>query len=114
MKGSEAGGSMVDRAFHSEAIDWIHAIENKEFKVRLPGCFEAIAHRRDIGIELAADVLNVEHQRVEPLQLLRRRSVTLAVKAVNGEAGLFIDAVFDFLVRLSANAMLRAEQRLER
>src|SRR5204862_821985 len=98
VKGGEAAFAAIDRAFHACAVDGIYAVEHEEFQVCLSRGLQTIAHRGDISIKAATNVLNIEHERVEVLQLFQLRRAARAVKTVNWQAGLFVHAVADVLV----------------
>src|SRR5450759_4780895 len=68
------------------AIDGIHAVQHEDFKARLAGGFQGVAQRGNVGVKTAANVLDVEYQRVQILQLFRLRSPRFAIQAVNRES----------------------------
>ena len=98
MKGGEAAFAAIDRAFHARTVDGIYAVEHEEFQVCLSRGVQTIAHRGEISIEAATNVLNIKHERVKVLQLFQLRRAARAVKTINRQAGLFVHAVADVLV----------------
>ena len=58
--------------------------------------FQQIAQRRHVGVEAAADVLDVVDQRVDAFELLGGRPAPLAVQAEDRQAGLLVLAVATF------------------
>src|SRR5688572_17811907 len=113
MKRYEARRAAVDGAFDHAATNRIDAIKDKEFQFRFARRLHAVAHSGRVSVEAAADVLDIEDESVEVFQLFGSGRAAFAVKAVYGQAGLFIDAVSKFLVELTANAVLGTEQGLE-
>src|SRR5690348_14295574 len=63
--------------------------------MRFGGFLHAISHRGGERVEANACVLNVEHERVEIREHLRRGAARAAVEAVNGEAGFYVRVVGD-------------------
>jgi hypothetical protein len=68
--------------------------------------------RGDVGVEARADVLDVEHQRIEPFKLLGVGPARLAIERVDRQARLLVHRVRDvLLVELAADAVLGREER---
>ena len=74
--------------------------------------FHAIRHRRDVGVEAHARVLNIEDKRIDAFQHLRRRPARLAVQAVDRQPRRGIDRIrSQRRIHTPRDAVLRAEQR---
>src|SRR5438876_407659 len=109
VKGREAALAAINRAFDTDAVDRVHAVEHDESQALFARGFEAIAHRGDVRIEAATDVLNVKHECVEILQLCRFGRAPGAVKTVNRQAGFFAGAVAHIFIERAANAVFGTE-----
>ena len=108
------GSGVEERAAHRHAIDRVGAVEHDESHAVLGARFHAVPHRRDIGVEAATDVLDVEHDRVDALQHLLRRLACLAVERPDRQARRVVLAVADaFLVELALQSVLGREDRDE-
>ena len=77
----EARVAIAHGTFDEHAADRIRAVEHEEFQFRIGRGGEAFADRGDVGVEAAADVLDVEDERVEPGELFGRRRAAFAVEA---------------------------------
>src|SRR4051794_25138844 len=100
----------VNRSFHGHAVYRIDSIQNKEFELRLRRRLEAIAHRGNVGVEAAADILDIEHERIEIFQLFRSRNAPNSIEAVDRQASFLINPVRHLFVQLPANTVLRTEK----
>ena len=68
-------------------------------------------HRRHVGVEADADVLEIDDDRVDPLEHGRGRPARVAVERVNRQPGLRVDFRRHVGVEHAADAVLRPEQR---
>src|SRR5438874_2145599 len=102
------------RPFDRHAADRVGPVEDDDTQLVCGGRFENESQRRNVRVEAAADVLDVVDERVNPLKLLSRGPLGLAVKTVNGEPGFRVFTVRYRLVHLAADAVLRAEQGYQR
>jgi hypothetical protein len=101
------------RSFNRFAADRIHAIEHDELDLRVGCRFHRESHRRDVRVEARADVLHVEHERVEIRELFARGLSPVAVQAVNRKSARRIAIVRDVRVGVAANSVLGTEERHE-
>src|SRR5688500_17141663 len=85
--------SVAHWAVDGQAVDRIDPIENKEPEIAFCGGFEAIAERGDVCVETAADILDVEDQRIELLELFRKRAARFTVETVNRQPCSCVPAV---------------------
>ena len=77
-----------DRTFDVDAADRIRTIQNKHRKLHLRRFFHQVTERGNVGVETRADVLNVEHERVEIFELLGLWPARLAVQRIDWKPGL--------------------------
>ncbi len=92
-------GAVEHRPFDAHAADRVRTVEHDELlPCACAAAVEAFAHRGDVGVEAAADVLDVEDQRVEAVELFGGRRAAFAVEAVDRQAGLLVARVADLLV----------------
>ena len=68
------------------AADRIGAVADDDLEALLARRLQAVRHRVDVGVDAHADVLEVDHERVEAVQHLGRRFPRLAVQRVDGHA----------------------------
>src|SRR5688500_12343169 len=101
--------------FDDRSADGIDAVQHEELLVLLCRRLHRQAESRDVCVEARADVLNVEHERVEILQLLGQwRTPPTDVKAVDRETCDSVPIIGDIRsIFQPANPMLRTEQRYE-
>ena len=109
----EGGGFGVRRAFDGGA-DGILAVEDDDAFAVGGGGFHAVDEGGEVGVEAAANVLEINDEGVEIAELGGGGVTVFAVEAVDGEAGGGIPAVGDFfLVQIAADAVFRAEEGAE-
>ena len=115
MAADERAATLVhQRTGDRDTVDRIWPVEHHEGLFMLGRRLHRLEHGRDIGIEAAADVLNVEHERIDLGEHLRRGSLRLAVEALHGNARLLVLAVRHVgLVKGAAGPVLRPEDRDE-
>jgi hypothetical protein len=100
----------------SETFDrsprWIGPVENPYTLAMLGRRFEHVQKRRDVGIDAAAEILQVDQDRVERPHRLTRRSANLSVEAeyrhAVGRVG-EVGRLHHIILEVSADAMLRPE-----
>ena len=113
----EAG--MDHSALDLLAADGIGPVEHDEAQL-VPGRrLHGEAHGGEVGVVAAADVLDVEDQRVEAFELLlagREGCEVLAVERMRRNAGARVAGVGDLLeiLQVAAHAVLGAEERRQR
>ena len=71
------------RAFDLEAVDRVGAVEHDDRQLPLRRLLHHVRHRGHVGVEARADVLEVDHDRVEPLEHRRGRTPAVAVERVD-------------------------------
>ena len=103
-----------ERTGHVDAVDGIRTIEDHDAQPALGRDGEGSVHGGGVGVETGADVLDVEHQRIDAGQHLVARRKAIAVEAVDGQARTFVAAVFDPLVEIGEKAMLGSEESDQR
>src|SRR6185503_9067803 len=113
MKRDEGRVAFVKRAFDGEAVDWINAVKDDEFDSGFGGGFQAKTHGGDVSIESAANILDIEHQGIESFELLGSGRAAGPVQTEDRQTRFLIRAVAHLFVELAADAVLRAEERLE-
>src|SRR5690606_18035166 len=102
------------RARNVHAINRVRAVENEETNAVVGGCLHRVTHRRDVGIEAGADVLDIEHDCVDTLEHVARRSTHLAIQTEHRDAGATIDAVGDeFGIEIALVPVLGTEDARE-
>ena len=113
MVGDEGGLTQPYRPVYGGSVDGVDAIQDEILLSALRGGLEAQRHGGGVGVEPAADVLDVIHQGVQVLHLLGGRFVGLAIEAVDRQAGLFVHGIAHLFVRRPADAVLWAKQHFE-
>ena len=63
----------------------VRSIQHDEADLRIRGRLHGELHCADIGIKTDTDVLNVEDERIDPLEHLGRGCARIAVEAVHGD-----------------------------
>ena len=58
-----------DSALHEGAGDRVRAVEDDHLDASLGGGFEKVSQGGFVGIKAGADILNIEHHRVESLRI---------------------------------------------
>ena len=102
------------RTGHVDSVDRIRPVQHHKLDLRIGGCLHCVAQRGNIRVEPCADVLDVEHQRVDVLEARRRGLPCRTVQTPDRDTRITVLAVADLRdVQLSLHAMLRAEQRAE-
>jgi len=101
---------MIDRAFDADPANRVDSIEHEELDLGLRGGFEAEPEGRDIGVEAAADVLDVKDQGVEVGQLRGSGTAVGSVEAVDDEARLGVGGVVDLFVEFAGESVLGTEE----
>ncbi len=104
------------RPLHPHAADGVGAVEHHEANAGLRARLHRERHRPHERVDAHADVLQVEEDRVEPREHLRRGLAHLAVQRVDGEsrARVHVVARLDHVVLLlAAGTVLRAEERAQ-
>ena len=114
MKADETVQLGRDRAIDHGAVERIDSVQNEVLEPGLSCSLHAQAHRGRVGVKSAADILHVEHQCIQPLELLGRGFARFAIKAVNGKAGFFVSAVRHCFINNATNAVLGTEQGHQR
>ena len=112
MEADERLSAVVEhRSRNGYAVDRVGAIEDDEALAVLGRGQHRIPHRRDVGVKARSDVLDVEDERVEPLEHRGGWPAMFAVQADDRDAGRGVEAVVDNGdVELAARAVLRAEE----
>ena len=106
----EGSGLGVDGAF-DEGADGVGAVEDDEADFGGGGGFEAMGEGGDVGVEAAADVLDVENEGVEAGELGGGGGAAVAIEAVDGEAGGGVGGVGDFrLVEVATDTVFGGEE----
>ena len=115
MAANEGAAAVVHpRARDRHAVDRIRPVEHHEGLLVLGSGLHRLEHRGHIRVEPAADVLDVEHDRIDVGEHLRRGSLRLAVEALHRHARLLVLAVRHVgLVERAAGAVLGSEDRHE-
>src|ERR1044071_10119087 len=85
MKTNEAGFLRQNRAIKSHSVDRINPVQNVKLNMRLPGRLQTQAHGAGVSVKAAANILDIEHQRIKVFDLFRRRFGRLAIEAVRSE-----------------------------
>src|ERR1700674_1896558 len=98
------------RAFDDLSAQRIRTVQNKEGDVAFGGFFHAVSHRRRVGVEADAGVLNVEDERVDAFEHLLRRAERLAIEAMDGETGGGILGRRDLFIVAAGEAVFGAEE----
>ena len=103
------------RSLNVHPVNRVGPVQHVEFNARFGRGLQGVSHRRDVGIEARADVLDIEHERVEALQLFRRGPLAVAaIEAVDGDSTALVDAIGNVrLVQFSAQPVLGREDRFE-
>ena len=103
------------RPFDLEAVDRIGTIEHDHRDLALGRLLHHVRHRRHVGVEARADVLQVDDERVEPVEHGGGRPPRIAVERVDGQTRSFRPSRTGHVrVEHAADAVLRAEQRDQR
>src|SRR5262245_17838165 len=99
-----------ERPLDRQAADRIRTVEYDDLQLVRRTGLQDVAERCDVGVEAAADVLDVVNERVDAFELLGARSLPLAVQAVNRQAGFLVLTVGHQFVDRTADAVFRAEK----
>ena len=111
----EAEDALVERrALDLKAVDRVRPIEHHDVDLPLRRLLHHVRHRRHVGVEAGADVLQVHDHRVDALEHRGRRTPRLAVERVDRQAGLLVGRGRHAGVENPADAVLRAEEPDER
>ena len=106
-------GLLHQAAFHFQPPLRIGPVEHHHFDAQFP----AGAHRQpqgaDEGIGPGAHILDIIDHHIDALEHLRRGFARRSVQRIDGQAGLFIDAVRHFSARIdiATHSVFRAIQR---
>src|SRR5207302_1921036 len=95
------------------SIQWVDAIQDKVFFSALSGGFHRHRHSGRVGIETAADILDVKDQGIQVFELLRRWFLSLTVQAIDGQPAFLIHTIAHLLILDATNAVLRTEKDVE-
>ena len=97
-------------SFDALSSQRIGPIENVKRDVMRRRGFHRVSHRRDVGVEAHAGILNIEDERIETREHGIRRPLGFAVEAVDGQARRFIRRGRNARIESAADAVLGAEQ----
>ena len=111
----EPDAALVERgAFDLPAANRVRAVEHDDANLPLRRLLHHVRHRRAVGVEADAHVLQIDHERVDALQHLVGGTPRRAVERMDDQARLLVLRRRDVLVDDAANAVLGAEERDER
>ena len=92
----------------------VRAVEHPDALAMLGRCFEHVEQGRDVGVDAAAQVLQIDQDRVEGAHRLAGRTADLAIQAEHrdsvGRVG-EVRRLHHIVLEVAADAMLRAEHR---
>ena len=94
------------------AADGVRTIGDDDRHAVLLARAQAVRHRVDEGVDARADVLQIDHEHVEPLQHLRRRLAGFAVQRVDRHSArrvVRVTGLDHVVLHVGAIAVLRAE-----
>ena len=99
------------RALDLKPVDRVRPVEHDDRHLPLRRLLHGIGHRRHVGVEARADVLEIDDERVDAVEHRRRRPAAVAVERVDRQAGLGVGFGRHVGVEHAADAVLGAEQR---
>jgi hypothetical protein len=106
----------VEQIALQRAADRVRPVEHDDLLAEPGGFLEAVAQRRDEGVDAAADVLEVDQERIDVGEHRGGRPARVGVERVHGDAERRVAPVrrLDHVVLLLAeDAVLRREERRE-
>ena len=99
------------RTFDAVAANGVHAVQHDELLARFRSRLEAVFHRGHVGVEAAAHVLDVEHQRIQALHLFLARGGAVTMQAEHGQAAFLVLVIVDLvLIQHAPDAVLGTEE----
>ena len=110
MVGDEAGFAGGNRAFYAVSRNRIDTVEDDEFQAGVCSGFHGQSHCGNVGVEAAADVLDVENKGVQVLQLFGGGLAVFSVQAKDGEFCFGVDVVGHWMVECSSEAVFGTEK----
>src|SRR5262249_55476094 len=114
MESNKTGGLFKNRALDVDAVDRIDPIQDEEPELGASCRFEAMAHGGDVSVKAAANILDIEDQRVQIAELIRCRSLPFPIQTVDRQPRCLIHAIGHLLVQSPADAMLWAKKSFKR
>ena len=110
--GREAELAALERgALDGRTAERIGTIENDDLDTRPSRLFEQVTDGCGIGVKTRADILKVNHQRIDTAQHRRCWTLRLAVQGEHRQTAACVDAGGHCCIEIAAQTVLGTEQR---